>query len=103
VEAMRQVFETRKDLMLKKMGEIPHIDCIKPEGAFYIMMDCSYYLEKLSLPSTTELCELLLDEASVAVVPGKAFGMDSHVRLSYATSEALITEGLDRIRQFLTR
>lgn len=103
VEAMRVVFEKRKDLMLKKIDEIPDVTCIKPEGAFYIMVDCAYYLQKFGYKSASELAQVMLEEASVAVIPGDAFGMNTYIRLSYATSDDLIEAGLDRIKAFLTK
>ena len=103
VEAMRVVFEKRKDLMLEKINEIPDVTCIKPEGAFYIMIDCSTYLDKFGFETASQLAQAMLEEASVAVIPGDAFGMSTYIRLSYATSESLIEAGLDRIRVFLTK
>lgn len=103
VEAMRLVFEKRKNLMLDKISEIPDVTCIKPEGAFYIMIDCASYLSKFGFESASDLAQAMLDQASVAVIPGDAFGMNTYIRLSYATSESLIEAGLDRIKAFLTK
>lgn len=103
VEAMRAVFEKRKELMVQSVGEIPEIQFINPQGAFYVMVDCSYYLEKFHFESASQLAQAMLEEASVAVIPGDAFGMNTYIRLSYATSESLIKEGLERIRAYLTR
>ena len=103
VEAMRVVFEKRKELMVETIGEIPEIEWIDPKGAFYVMVDCSYYLEKFHFESASELAAAMLEEALVAVIPGDAFGMKPYIRLSYATSEALIIEGLKRIHAYLTR
>lgn len=103
VEAMRIVFEKRKELMVKIVSEIPNVQFINPQGAFYVMVDCSYYIKKFNFESASELAQMMLEEASVAVIPGDAFGMNSYIRLSYATSESLIKEGLERIRAYLTR
>ncbi len=103
VEAMRVVFEKRKELMVKIVSTIPEIQFIDPQGAFYVMVDCSYYLKKFHFDSASELAQAMLEEASIAVIPGDAFGMNTYIRLSYATSEALIEEGLERIRAYLTR
>lgn len=103
VEAMRVIFEKRKELMVKIVSTIPEIQFIDPQGAFYVMVDCSYYLKKFHFDSASELAQAMLEEASIAVIPGDAFGMNTYIRLSYATSEALIEEGLERIRAYLTR
>jgi aspartate aminotransferase len=103
VEAMRAVFEKRKELMVKIVSEIPNVQFINPKGAFYVMVDCAFYIKKFNLESASELAQMMLEEASVAVIPGDAFGMNTYIRLSYATSEALIIEGLERIRAYLTR
>ncbi len=103
VEAMRTVFEKRKELMVKIVSALPNVTFINPQGAFYVMVDCSYYIKKFNFESSIELAEAMLDEASVAVIPGDAFGVNTYIRLSYATSEPLIKEGLERIRAYLTR
>jgi aspartate aminotransferase len=60
-------------------------------------------LGKNGIENTLQLCERLLTEAKVAVVPGEAFGTDRHIRLSYATSMKELERGLDRIHQFVLR
>lgn len=96
MEKMRQTFQKRRDIIVKKLNEIPGITCLNPDGAFYVFPNIS----GLGLDSMT-LADKLLEEANVAVVPGVAFGADQNVRLSYATSEENILEGLKRIEQFI--
>ena len=58
-------------------------------------------LAGLKIQSSDDFANVLLEKANVALVPGSGFGIDTHVRLSYATSQENITKGLDRIEQFL--
>ena len=80
------------------LNEIDGITCIEPEGAFYAFPDIS----KTGMTSM-EFASELLDEALVAVVPGAAFGLDTNIRLSYATSLEEIKKGLDRIEKWLKK
>jgi aspartate aminotransferase len=93
VEEMRREFELRRDLMVRKAGEIKGIFCTKPQGAFYLFCDIS----ALAMDSVT-FATRLLDEARVAVVPGAPFGNMSSIRLSFATSAANIEKGLERMK-----
>jgi aspartate aminotransferase len=97
IEQMRQTFQKRRDLIVTELNEIPGVTCLKPEGAFYVFPNIS----GLGKDSLT-LADELLEQARVALVPGVAFGSDQHVRLSYATSEENIKEGLKRIKSFVT-
>lgn len=76
-----------------------------PQGAFYVMPDISYFLNRkdgdLVIKSADDLAMYLLDKARVAVVGGDAFGAPSCIRISYATSDELLTEALKRIRTAL--
>lgn len=78
---------------------------VEPEGAFYVFPNFSSLLGKTikgrKIEGSFDLAEMLLNEAKVAVVPGIAFGSDSHFRLSYVTSMANIDKGLDRIADVL--
>ncbi len=92
IDEMVKEFERRRDYIAERVNNIEGLSCIKPEGAFYVF--CR--IDRAGLASM-ELSERLLDEAKVAVVPGKAFGSDRHIRLSFATSMESIKEGADRI------
>ena len=96
VEAMRQQFEKRRDLMVELVRSIPRMGCISPEGAFYVLADVKAYVSG-RIETDVQLAELLLEEHGVATVPGSAFGAPGHVRLSFATSEAEIRRGLQRV------
>lgn len=92
IDEMVKEFEGRRDYIIERVNSTEGLSCIKPEGAFYVF--CR--IERAGLTSM-ELSERLLNEAKVAVVPGKAFGSDRHIRLSFATSMKSIKEGMDRI------
>lgn len=96
-DRMVETFRKRRDLALDLISEIPQLECNVPEGAFYLFPRCS-----VDMPSN-ELAERLLKEAKVAVTPGRAFGPagEGFFRISYATGEDQIREGLSRIRKAL--
>ena len=95
IDEMVREFERRRDYITEKVNSVEGLSCMKPEGAFYVF--CR--IDKTGLTSM-ELSERLLDEARVAVVPGKVFGSDRHIRLSFATSMENIKEGVDRIARW---
>lgn len=98
VNTMVAEFEKRRDYIVKRINAIDGFSCVKPEGAFYVF--CK--IEKGDL-SSMELSQRLLEEARVALVPGKAFGSDKHVRLSFATSMGNIEKGMDRIEEWFRK
>lgn len=95
VKDMREEFEMRRNYMFQRFSNIKGISVVKPEGAFYMLVNIS----RLSLTSQN-FTDRLLSKASVAVVPGIAFGDDRTVRFSYATSMDVIKKGLDRFEEF---
>ena len=92
---MRDEFNLRRGYMYDRITKIPNITAVKPEGAFYILVNIS----QLGL-SSQNFADRLLSKANVAVIPGAAFGDDRTVRLSYATSIDIIKKGLDRFQDF---
>lgn len=101
VESMRKEFERRAHFMYGRLTAIPGVRCPKPTGAFYCFPNVSGTYARLGVSGSAEFADRLLDEAGIAVVPGVAFGMDEHVRLSFATSMEQIDEGLKRIDALL--
>lgn len=102
---MVKAFHSRRDLVVRLMQEIPGIKLNVPEGAFYVFPDVSSFFGK-TLRGTTintadDLAMYLLSEANVATVTGEAFGNANCLRLSYATSEDLLTEAIRRIKEAL--
>lgn len=98
----RQSFAARRNLVVDALNAIPGIECLKPEGAFYVFPSMKGLLGKTTpdgkkINSCNEFCEYLLNSAHVAAVAGSAFGMGGYFRISYATSEAILTEAMQRI------
>ncbi len=100
-------FRKRRDIIVQLLNEIDGIKCLSPEGAFYVFPNVadifgrSFQGKKIT--DSTQLIDYLLDEANVATVPGAAFGSDSHIRLSYATSLKNIEEGVKRIKNAIAK
>jgi len=92
---MREEFDMRRNYMFDRISKIPNITAVKPQGAFYLLVNIS----QLGL-SSQNFSDRLLSKANVAVIPGAAFGDDRLVRLSYATSIDIIKKGLDRFQDF---
>ena len=97
VADMREEFNIRREYMFERLSAIHNVTAVKPKGAFYMLANIS----KLGMTSTN-FADRLLSKASVAVVPGIAFGDDRVVRLSYATGLDVIKPGLDRFEDFCT-
>ncbi len=101
VEQMREAYQRRRRLMCDGLRALPGVRCCEPDGAFYVFADVSETFERLGVADADAFAARLLDEAHVAVVSGSAFGMPTHVRLSFACSDAQITAGLERIARWL--
>ena len=100
---MVSAFKNRRDLVVGLVKEIPGFKLNVPEGAFYVFPDVSYYFGKTvkgtEINNATDFSMFLLAEANVATVTGDAFGNPNCIRFSYATSEALLTEAMRRIKE----
>lgn len=107
VEEMRKAFERRRDLVYNLTCEIEGLKVTKPDGAFYVFPDCSYYLGKSfngrKIETSGDLAMFLLEEAHVACVGGQAFGNPNCIRFSYATADNLLVEALKRIKETLAK
>ena len=95
VHTMAEEFTRRRTLLSDGLQSIPELELLSPEGAFYAFPDASAW----GLDSMT-LCNRLLEEVGLAVVPGVAFGDDRCIRLSCAASEPTLLDGLERLRRF---
>lgn len=95
IEIMRAEFDTRRQRIVELLRGIDGIQVVDPQGAFYVLPDISRF--RLN---SQEFAEKLLEKHKVAVVPGIAFGSDTTVRLSYATSLENIEKGLERFSRF---
>ncbi len=96
IKAMRDVFKNRRALMMRLLDQIPEISYVRPHGAFYVFCDIS----KLGIDSNL-FAKKILDEAFVAVIPGDGFGAPGHMRLSFATSDERIEEGIRRLGEWI--
>ena len=95
-------FRARRDMVVERLNAITGIDCLEPGGAFYVFPSCTGLIGKHRptgeiLETDADVCDYILSEVAVALVPGRAFGLPGHFRLSYAYSIDDLTEGLSRI------
>jgi len=98
IQDMVAAYQQRRDYVIKRMKDFGNVQCVLPQGAFYAFPDfSSYYNNDLGLTSSIEFCSYLLQKFHVAIVPGIAFGMDRHDRLSYAASLDTLEKAFDRI------
>ena len=105
IEAMRVEFEKRRNYMVERVNAIPGMSCRTPGGAFYVFPNITGFFGKTirgkKINNSADLCDVILDEAKVAIVPGIAFEAEGFMRFSYATSMKNITEGLNRVEALL--
>ncbi len=105
VATMRAAFERRGRTMHELLSAIPGVDCLAPEGAFYCFPSLVAVLGReiggRRPASSLELCEVALDEARVAIVPGEAFGAPGYARMSFALSDDDLVEGVERLAKLL--
>lgn len=107
IARMKAEFKTRRDYMTERINQIPGVSCLKPHGAFYVMMNISQLKGKTLggrvIRSSDDFADVLLEQAKLALVPCSGFGADDFVRWSYANSMENIVEGLNRLEAFLTQ
>ena len=100
---MRAEFERRSAHMHERLTTLKGVSCARPTGAFYCFPDVSGAYDRLGVHSSQGFCAAVLEKAHVALVPGDAFGMDAHVRLSFANGLEYIDKGLNRLEELLGR
>ncbi len=93
---MVEKFAARRSLVLQRLAQLPMVSAHEPEGTFYIYLDVTKPMQSRG-DDTSSLARWLLEEHAVAVIPGVAFGDDTHLRLSFAASEATLNEAWDRL------
>lgn len=101
IPAMLAEYKRRRDFVVARLNAIPGITCAMPKGAFYAYPNISSTFGKAGIKDSMDFAEQLLEKASVAAVPGAAFGTDEYLRISYATSMGELERGLERIDQFV--
>jgi len=100
IQEFRADYIRLRDQVLADLAQIPGVGCARPEGAFYVYPNISAYLGRGGLKSSIHVANRLLHEAHVVTVPGEGFGTQEHIRLSYATSSAVLKEALQRMKTF---
>ncbi len=104
---MVEAFHSRRDLVLNALNDMPGVITNIPDGAFYVFPDISSFFGKSNgdfiINNADDLCVYLLSDAMVALVTGAAFGNEKCIRISYATSEEILTEAMNRIKASLAK
>ncbi len=100
-----KAFQERRDFVVNSLNAINGIECVKPDGAFYVFPSCKGLIGKKDkngnkLENDTDFVQSLLENNNVAVVQGSAFGLDGYFRISYATSMEKLKVAMDRIKSF---
>lgn len=107
IKIMVEEFRARRDLVVRRLSEIPGVRSNNPPGAFYVLPDITAYYGKSDgrtvIANETDLVMYLLNEAHVALVSGTAFGAPGCIRISYSTSQATINQAINRIAEALSR
>lgn len=106
VAAMVAEFGRRRQYMLERLAAMPHIACVQPGGAFYVFPRVTGVLGRRTaagsaLPDVDAFASCLMEEAGLAVVPGSGFGVEGHIRISYAAGMQTLTTACDRLDGFL--
>ena len=96
VEAMRKVFEERRNIAVAMINAIPGLSVVSPGGAFYLFVRCSEVE-----PDSMKFCMELLDKTGVATVPGAGFMCEGFFRMSFATDTETIRKGIEKIGEFV--
>ncbi|MDD6331823.1 MAG: pyridoxal phosphate-dependent aminotransferase [Clostridium sp.] len=102
---MKEQFDKRRKYMVERIAKMPHVSCVEPKGAFYVFIDVEeatamkYKGEVVG--SSAKLADIMINDFNVALIPCEDFGIENHVRLSYAISLENIEKGLDRFEAFL--
>jgi aspartate aminotransferase len=101
IQKRSKAFKERRDFVVKSLNNIEGINCLTPNGAFYVFPSCKGLLnKKTKLKTDTDFVQKLLEKSNVAVVQGSAFGLDGYFRISYATSMQNLKKAMERIKSF---
>jgi aspartate aminotransferase len=107
VHKMVEQFAKRRTYMFDRLSKIEGLKCLMPDGAFYIYVDITNYINKelcgQKINSSLDFAQILLEQGHVAVIPGAAFGTDNFIRFSYATSMEIIEKGIDAFEDFVKK
>ena len=101
IQERSDAFKERRDFVVNSLNSIKGINCLTPNGAFYVFPSCKKLLgKKTKLNTDTDFVRELLEKQNVAVVQGSAFGLDGYFRISYATSMENLKKAMERIKSF---
>jgi aspartate aminotransferase len=103
VRDMCAEFKRRHDYFFARVRGLPGFECVRADGTFYLFPNVDVAMQAKQVATDIELCERLLDDAGVALVPGTAFGAPGHLRLSFAASMGTLDAALRRLDEFLRR
>jgi aspartate aminotransferase len=98
VETLRLSMQNNRDILMQEICSFSDVRCFKPQGTFYAMPDFRAYCGNGYIKNSVELSTFLLKKALVVTVPGKEFGMENYLRLSYSGTGKELTEGIDRMK-----
>ncbi len=98
VEALRLTMQNNRDTLMQELRTFPDVHCFKPQGTFYALPDFRAYTNHNMIKNSVDLCKFLLKKALVVTVPGKEFGMEGHLRMSYSGTIKELTEGIERMK-----
>lgn len=103
IDNMVEAYRKRRDLLTGRLNKIQNLAYIYPQGAFYVFIDISKLTGKFEYKESlsSDFCDKFLEKYKVAIVPGIAFGIDEYVRISFACSEEVFMEALDRLDKFV--
>jgi aspartate aminotransferase len=102
VQTMVTAFHERHDYLVEALNTLPGVECLKGDGTFYAFPSFQGAIDAdSSVSNDVEFAEKLLKEAGVALVPGSAFGMPGHMRLSFATGQEILTNAIERLKKAL--
>lgn len=103
VAEMTKIYKTRHEMIYAGINKIAGFKCSPADGAFYSFVDVSQAMQQKEIKSDIEFSAYLLNQAGLAVVPGSAFGSPNCIRISYATSEKLLEDALQRLEKLFTK
>ena len=107
IEIMKNAFKKRRDFVVEKLNDIPGVSCDLPGGAFYVFPNITNLLNKtyegLRLNSPNDLSMALLKSHSIVTVSGESFGSNNNIRLSYATSDDMLEDALNKLSEFVNK
>ena len=103
LQPMVQAYQQRHDYVIDQLNQISGLDALPSQGTFYTFVDCSVAMFHLNYAHDLQLVEDILAHTGVALVPGSAFGLPQHFRLSYATDLSILQQACKRLRLFFNR